>query len=267
MKFRGQDFKKDIIELKKLKATAPEQYTELLKSVTKKYKLSDKTIYREMNKPDHEIGVRKTRDDSGKYKTTVNEKEEKMVTELVASGKSKQEAKKIVEEKTGSKISNRKLERFTPILTGETMFGEDVKAFFEQIFEYELIAPESGIELNYRGKKFLVRKETLNDIILNLVNEYNRQVSSDQKLQLDQTQYMRATMRNDIMYMQSLARAAGDVKSLEACSRMLQRLEMNYGEVDVDLKIILACFRELKPDITEDEAIGLIKKHGDRDNG
>lgn len=267
MKFRGADFKKDIIQLKQLKATDQDKYKEFLKAVSKKYTLSDKTIYREMNKPDNEIGLRKTRGDSGKYKTTVNENDEKMVTELVASGKSKQEAKKIVEEKTGSKISQRKLERFTPKLTGETMFGADVKAFFETIFEYDLIAPESGIELNYKGRKFLVRKDTLNDIILNLVNEYNRQVSSDQKLQLDQTQYMRATMRNDIMYMQSLARAAGDVKSLEACSRMLQRLEMNYGEVDVDLKIIMACFRDLKADITEDEAIGLIKKHGDKDNG
>ncbi len=265
MKFRGAEFRKDIIELKKLKATAPDKYKELLKAVTKKYKCSDKTIYREMNKPDHEIGLRKTRGDSGKYKTPVNEKEEKMVTELVASGKSKQAAKKIVEEKTGAKISGRKLERFKPKLSDTTMYGEDVKKFFEKIAEYEFIAPDSGIELEYKDRKFLVRKDTLNDIILNLVNEYNRQVSADQKLQLDQTQYMRATMRNDIMYMQSLARANGDVKSLEACSRMLQRLEMNYGDIDADLKVIMACFRDLKPDITEDEAIGLIKKHGDKE--
>lgn len=267
MKFRGADFKKDIIQLKKLKATDQDKYKEFLKAVAKKYSISDKTIYREMNKPDNEIGIRKTRDDSGKYKSTVNEKEEKMVTELVASGKSKQAAKKIVEEKTGSKISNRKLERFTPKLTDKTMFGEDVKKFFDKIIELDFIAPDGGIELNCKGNPFLVRKKTLNDISLNLVNEYNMQVSDDQKLQFDETQYIRSTMRNDIMYMQSLARAAGDVKSLEACSRMFQRFEIDYGNIDIDLKIILACFRQLNPTITDDEGLTLIKQIGEKLNG
>lgn len=260
MKHKSVQYKNDIIKLKKLKATNPEEYKKQLDTVSKKHSISVKTIYRDMNKPDSAIGVRKTRKDAGKFKTTVNEKQEKMVTELVASGKPKQEAKKITEEKTGEKISGRKLKRFKPLLAGETLFGEDVKKLFDELLELNLMAPDSGIKVIFRDTEFLVDKETLNSISLDLTNCYNRQADPNKRMQFDLMQYAKMKQLNDVLYMQSIARASADVKSLEACSRMLQRLEIDYGSLDTDLKLILSCFRVLKPDITDDEGITLIKK-------
>lgn len=267
MKFKGEDYRKSVQALNEIRVYDKELYKKKIEETANHFKVSVKTIYRDTKKErDGKIaGLRKTREDSGKFKTKISQTEKQMVTELMKAGKTKQDAVKIASEKTGGKISRRKSDRIRPeaSLGGNSLFGSKAKEFIEKLFEFNLIAPDSGIPLNYKGTKFLVSKEALGDIIMILSNAFNQSAGETNKLQLDRKALMKSQIFNLLLYQISLAKISGNIKDIESITRMYQRMEIDYGNISPDLKAVIKVCRVLKPDITEDEVFSLIKKFGD----
>jgi len=255
-------YQKDINRLKELKATDKNKYLAERELVAQKYNKSIRTIQRDMKK---DKIVRKPRSDSGKPRKNLTDKDKIMLTEARASGKTKKEAVKIVEEKTGKKISNRVASRTEPKLATDksTMFGDEAKKFFEKFFEYDLIAPENGIKFKYKNVSFILDKEHCQDIILTLVDAYNRAADEQNRLQLDRNKYLRSQIFNLISYQVSLAKISGNINDLDRIVRMYQKMEVDYGNISPDLDLLIKVCREIKPDITEDEIFSLIKKLSD----
>lgn len=264
---KGLKYQEAINELKRLRAIDKNKYVKYRGEVAKQFKVSTRTIQRDMKK---EKQVRKTRADAGKYKTEITHDEELMVTELMKAGKSKQEAVKIVSEKKNKKISVRLSNRIEPKETASTgsgrstMFGEEAKNFFEKIFELDMIAPDSGIKSKFKNVSFTVDKEHLSDIILSLVDCYNMNASPGEKLQLDRKQYLRSQIFNLLSYQVSNNKVSCNLLDLNRITMMYQRMEIDYGEISPDLKVVINVCRALKPDITEDEIFALIKKYGEK---
>jgi len=274
-------YQKDINRLKELKAICQRQdsgrqtesdYIIERERIAKKYSKSIRTIQRDMNK---DKIVRKQRSDSGKLRKQLSDKEKQMITEARTAGKTKKEAVRIIEKKTGKKISNRVASRTEPLTpsplptcgTGSqkgegrvTMFGEEAKKFLEQFLEYDLIAPENGIKFKHKNVSFILDKEHCKDIILSLIDAYNKATDETNRLQLDRNKYMRSQIFNLISYQVGIAKISGNILNLERVVRMYQKMEIDYGSLPADLDVLIKVCRAIKPDVTEDEIFSLIKK-------
>lgn len=265
MKFKGEPYRKDIQELIRLKAFDEKKYLKLRDQTSTKYGVSVKTIYRDMSKEKKggHAGLRKTRSDAGKFKTEVTQKEKVMVTELMKAGKTKKEAVNIASQKTGQHISTRKADRIKPDKTSNkkfTMFAPEAKKFIEGFFEFDLIAPDAGIPFKYKGLKFTLVKEDLSDIIMVIINAFNRVADQSGKLQLDRMKLLKSQIFNQLAYQTSVQKVSSNLKDLETITRMYARMEIDYGNLSPDLKVVTQICRTLKPDITEDEIFSMIEQ-------
>lgn len=257
------NYQTEINRLKELKALDENKYIAERELVAEKYKKSIRTIQRDMTKSHL---ARKQRSDSGKLRKNLSDKEKAMITEIRSGGKSKKQAVKIVEEKSGKKISHRVASRTEPVVVPSdkkgkpTMFAEEAKKFFEQFFEYDLIAPENGIPFKYKKVSFILDKEHCQDIILSFVDAYNKSADEANRLQLDRKQYMRAQIFLLLSYQVNLTKISGNITDLDRIVRMYQKMEIDYGSLSPDLDVLIKICRAVKPDITEDEIFSLIKK-------
>lgn len=270
MKYRGKKYEDAIRKLKELRADykikrvkdCKIKYADLMKKICDEFSISDKTIYRDMVKP--VPGLRKNRNDRGKYHTKITEEEILKAEEIIMAGKSKRTVKK----KLG--VSNRKMKRINEKLeeqsakgkaqSEETQFGFEAKEFFNKLFEIDLIAPGKGIKLVYNDVNFIVSKEDLNDIILILSNSYNRACFSDDKKWKVSRDELRNMMMHQLVEDQmKLAQESRDYKMIEAITRMRERMNEDATLPD-DFDTILKVCKELKPDFSKEELIGVIKK-------
>lgn len=274
MKYRGKTYEDNIKRLKALRAEMKIrgrksevgiQYKKLMEKICKKFSISEKTVYRDMNK--RVPGLRKTRADSGKYKSRITKNEVKIAEEIMRAGKTKKEAA------SKAKVSQKKMKRISEKIqkaeagarkSDESMFGKEAKKFFEKFFEFDLIAPEKGVRIRSSSSAgrvdFIVQKEDLKDIILILANAYNRQCFADEKkLKVSRDELRNMMMHQLVEELMMLARDAQDYKMIESITRMLDRLnedEKLPGDFDTIIKIC----KELKPDISASDVIELIKK-------
>lgn len=264
VKYRGNKYKEAIERLKELRANYKItrlqdykiKYLKLMENICKDFSISEKTVYRDMKKKIP--GLRKNRYDQGKCKTRVSNKEIKIFEEVIMAGNLKAEAK------VKANVSQRKVKRITDKIksqskvidkNAESTFGKEAKKFFENIFDFNLIAPNKGIKL----KGFLVPKEDLKDIILILANAYNRQCFADEKkLKVSRDELRNIFMHNLVEEQMMLARDTQDYKMIESITRMLDRLNENEKLPD-DFETMLKVCKELKPDISREELISLIK--------
>jgi len=266
MKYRGNQYELDIKKLKSLKVRDKAAYKAFMITVCDQHGVSEKTVYRDMCK--RVPGLRKTRKDQGKDKTPVKKKELVLADELLSSGHNINKTKEVIMAKTGKKISGRKMSKIVEVVKDsapsdntESNFGFEIKAFLEKIFEFDLIAPDKGIKLKYRTFSFSVKKDDIKDIIMIISNAYNReQFATKHKLALDRDELREHMILQLIEEQIRLANASGDLKAVEALTRMHDRMKQNV-DINSDFKTLQKIARELKPDITTAELVSLIKKH------
>jgi hypothetical protein len=269
MQYRGKKYEEAILKLKEMNANYKmrrlkefkDQYHSFMKKICDEFSISEKTVYRDMIKP--VPGLRKNRNDRGKFRTKITEEEILKAEEIIMAGKSKKTVKEKLE------VSNRKMKRINEKLedtkndkreTEETRFGFEAKEFFNKLFEIELIAPGKGIKLVYNDVNFIVSKDDLNDIILILSNAYNRACFSDnKKLKVSRDELRNMMMQQLVEDQMKLAQSSRDYKMIEAITRMRERMNENATLPD-DFETILKVCKELKPDLSKEDLIGLIKK-------
>ena len=158
-----------INELKALrKLRNKDEYKKLKQSLAKEFGVTLRTIENYLNQS--EPGQRKTRSDAGQPRAQISDKEKQITKEILTGGKEIKLAKKTIEEKTGKKVSNRKLNHIrdkveneiSPLPNEENIkestFGDEAKSIFEKLFELDLIAPNYGIPVNVNGKKIIIPK-------------------------------------------------------------------------------------------------------------
>jgi len=269
MKFKGKEFLEDIRKLKKYKNTDKVKYKMFMKTLCGVYNTSEKTIYREMAKPTP--GVRKTRKDAGKSKTTITPKEKAIVRELLDSGEKKTKVKKVLEKITGKKTSTRKLYKIDKKVKNmkpdkETTFGKNIQSFLERYFEliYWNESKEKTIKLG--SYVFPVNKDDINDVVLVLTNAYNRYAEMNGKklLKIDRLDLMRSKLYNLLAYRLKIAESETDLKTMESLTDIYNKLRVKQTNLPLDYKVLENILKSFKPDITIDEIISLLKEHGEK---
>lgn len=259
---RGKKYIEDIQYLKKLKVLNKVAYQDFLKKVCNTHTVSNKTVYRDMKKKIP--GARKIRKDRGKDKTPVTKKEKLIITELLNTGMTKKEAKEVTEKTLHKKISTRKLTKIQPNSEiEESNFGKDIKKFLEKYFNFDVIAPETGIKIKLKDKNFIINKEDVSDVILILTNAFNRTASDNEKLKFDKLQLFETKQFHLIEEYQRIAEQRIDIKMLEATNRMFLSLKRTNKIQSADFDVVMKICQHLKPDITTNDIITLIEKYSE----
>jgi hypothetical protein len=259
---RGQKYVEDIKKLVSLKVKDPKAYESFKKTIMKEYGISQRTVYRDMK--DKVPGLRKVRKDSGKFKSKIPLKTKLIISEVLMSGNTKKDAIKIAEKLTGQKVSKRAAARTKPVDVEKTNFDKDIKPFLEKICGYDLMGPKAGIKLKLRDLPFTVNKEDLSDIILILTNAFNRSNDSS-GLPLDKNELFRKKIFQLLEYNMKLAEASSDLKSLESITRMYNSIQEEH-ELGSDFEIVYRICAALRPNISRQEVISMIKQHSNTNN-
>lgn len=230
--------------------------------------MPERTFYNQLEK--QYPGLRKRRFDAGKEKKKLPKSVGKIVTEVMLAGKSKKDAVKIAEKKTGVEISAHKvLSIKTDKVVSESVFGVDMKKFVSEIFELDNMAPGAFIIIKVGKHKFEVHYEDLQDIKLILANAFNRSVEDRHKIRIDKSQ-IRDIMVGELFENQiTVAKSDGDLKSVGALVTMQKKLKIKDTVVSPNLKLAYEAAREFKKDLTMPEYISMIKllSRGENANG
>jgi hypothetical protein len=290
MKFNKQ-LNEDITQLKRLRKLkrsrkSPDcgaKYITLQKKIAVKYKVTIRTVQNWLNA--RIPGKRKGRADAGKLRNKPESKEKKLITELIQSGLDIKDIRRIVEKRTGSPLSTRKLNNIRklveksiaekPLSFGEgdstigasgggvepSQFGDQAKQLFVKLFELDLIAPGHGVKIKVNGRYFTVPKEDVEDICLILANAYNRTAAG--KLKLDREHLLRQRLYHLVEAQVRLA-ATEHLNSKEVASMIKQFNDLKEDiKMDANIRTVEKICKELKPDITWSEIGALIRKYTD----
>lgn len=259
-------FEQDVLKIKRI--TDPRKRRQAILKVAAAHGTTDKSIYRHMKKK--VPGLRKVRKDSGKDKTPVTKKEASMVTELVRAGKTRGEASKILSSKTKRPISIRKMTKIShaikkaeePIEPVPSNFGSAALGLIRKLFELDLMAPDSGLKYEYNDVKFFIAKKQLEDIASICATSYNNYVTGDAKrLKGDYIDQLKLQLFYDIQELRRIAKATGNIKDVEALTRMYDRLKTKNVELTPDFYLLEKCMKDLKPEITREQVIAIVKKN------
>lgn len=255
-------YKQDLQKVKKIV-----DHTEKRKAILelcKAWEVSERSLYRDLKSPNP--AIRKIRSDSGVDRIKASKKELNMFRELVHAGKDLQQAKAIVEKKSKREITQYQVNKISDEIKNmnvpdESSFGESIEKFLQKYFKLDLIAPEKGVKVKLGKLSFIVNMEDVNDIVLILVNAYNRNVKDDKKLKLDRNQLVRQKIYHVIEMMLRSAESTQNVKDLEAITRMKKRLDISIQNLNPNFKVVEKVCKEIQPDITFDTIYHLIEKH------
>jgi uncharacterized membrane protein YheB (UPF0754 family) len=255
-------YKQDLAKVKQMADKIKKR--NVIKQLCITWQCSERSIYRDLGSPNP--AVRKIRSDSGVDRIRATKKELKMFRELVAAGKDLGEAKSIVEKKSKREISQYQVNKISNEIKNmdvpeESSFGESIEKFLQKYFKLDMIAPENGVKVKLGSLSFIVSKEDVNDVILILVNSYNRNCKPDNKLKLDRNQLVRQKIYHVIEQTLRTAEQTSSVKDLEAITRMKKRLDIQTQNLNPNFKIVEKVCKELKPDISFDDIYHLIEKH------
>lgn len=273
MKNRGQKYREQIKQLKKLRHRIDRTaYYKLMQNMCSEFAVSDKTIYRDMNK--RLPGIRKHRNDIGRVRSSrVTKTEIKVVEEIMSNANRLKKAKDKIKELTGKNICQPRLNRVRKAIekkikdkSGKTndvqisMFGKNAKQMLEQMFELDLIGDEHFVKLKSPHGSIFLDKNDLKDIIMILANSFNRnQFADSKKLNLDRDELRKIRMMHLVEEQMNVARDNLDYKLVESLTRMLERVQTDIKLPD-DFDTMLKVAKELKADIASSELIELIKR-------
>lgn len=261
MKYNIKEFSEEINRVKGM--VDGTKKTKAIEMLCERYKVSQATIYRHLKK--RMPGIRKARADRGKEKVKPSVKEVKLAAELIKAGKSRQEAKKEIETVTGRKVTSTKLRKLSERLKKENPeieisgFGKVIKIFLEKYFQLDNIAPEANIPIKLGTKEFEIKREDFEDIIMILTNAYNRKATNGDRLKLDRDQMRERMLMNLFEWQIQVASETGNIKDVETLSRIYDRMKPE-SNMDVNIKTLELVCKELRPDITLKEIIGILRK-------
>jgi len=264
---KTKTYDREIEELRMLRAKKlvnpeyKEKYREKMEFIENNFGLSKKSIYRDIRKKNP--SVRKIRTDKNKIKSKPDKKESVMILEAIKSGKTLEKARQVVEEITGKKVSYVKSKRID--VDGadikESSYGNEFRKAIEKMFKYELIAPEKEIEIKLGGYKFTITKEDAGDIIMILTNAYNRwQKHNELDLPLDRDLLREHMLMHLFEEQLRIAQDQRDLKNVELLTRIYERMRSDFN-MNSDFAVFEKCMRELKPGITREEVISIIKRN------
>lgn len=273
---RGESYRRAIEELRALQASAritpphhplkrkrTDAYNHAKRRICKQYRISIKTLYRDLHKP--VPGLRKRRNDRGKIRRRNYHTLIRKVDELMRAGKTQKDIKSRL------KLSEKRMRRArkkiaeSDVRPIRSMFGSEAKKFLQKLFQLDLIAPDRGIALHYKGMGITVGREDLKDVCLILANAYNRQCHAEEKkLKVDRSQLRTAMMHHLVEELMQLAKEQADYKLVESLTRMLDRLK-EETQLPADFETMVRVCQELKRDIAREEVIALIKKVADEE--
>lgn len=266
-------YQSDIKKLLQLKAKDKTGYKKFYAELQKKYGKNYKQILRDLNKlkEGQTPGIRAKRSDADKEKRPPSKKQAKTYMELVKGGKSKTDARKMTEKITGQKLSYHQERKLQDDLVGdeipETTFGSEAKKFISKLFELNLIAPDKGLKHKFKSVTLFIQKPDLEAIRNILATVYNRHVEGKDHITVDRNALLREEMFYSAAEFRRLADERGDVKMLEACSRIQARLDPNRKvELPNDFTAFLHAMKKLKADITREEAVDLLMESCDELN-
>jgi hypothetical protein len=137
---------------------------------------------------------------------------------------------------------------------------DELTNFFEFFFKIDLI-PSKGIQLQFKNKKFFLEKDEVADIILILVNAYNKYASAKTKLKHDRDELIKSKLYHLVEAQILKFKETSKPKDVEILMRQYAHLRKQDFKITSDLKVFEKCMKELKPDITFNEIYALIKKH------
>lgn len=254
---RGTKYIEDIRQLRSLKLKDKAAYFAFFKTVMKEYDISQRTLYRDM-KSKKTPGLRKTRKDSGKFRSKMSLSQQRIMSEAMESGLTKQAAVKLAEERAKKKVSARVANRTKLISVPVTNFDDNIKPFLEKLCGYNLMSPKSAIKLKLGKLSFSVVKEDLSDIILILTNAFNRS-NENNSIPLDKNELFKKKIFQLLEYNIKLAEENSDLKSLESITRMYNSIQEDH-DLGTDFELVYKLCSALRPGISRPEIISMIKQ-------
>jgi hypothetical protein len=162
------------------------------------------------------------------------------------------------------KFINTKKKNECSIKNENNVEKDELTKFFENFFAIDLV-PVEGIQLQFKNKKFFLEKDEIADIILILVNAYNKYASVNTKLKFDREELLKSKLYHLVEAQIRKLRESSKPKEVESLMRQYAHLKKRDFKITSDLKVFEKCMRELKPDITFGEIYALIKKHSKED--
>ena len=259
MKKKNNKYADRIRELKNYNVKDKKKFNEELKNIMTEFGFSRATVYRDMNKK--QPAMRKRRSDSGKVKNPVTRNEQKIITEAMLAGRTKQQAIAVAEEMLDEKISTRKGVRIETDAEVEiTVFASEAKKFIDKILQLDLIAPEAGMYFKYKDIAFKVEKNYLEDIALILATAYNQQAGAP-LLAVDREQLVRSQLFHLIQEAMRVANDQFDIHLYRELSKMYKDLKGVSSKImSTDFYVVERAMKFVKPDLTKEEIITIIKK-------
>jgi hypothetical protein len=143
-------------------------------------------------------------------------------------------------------------DEYSSNITGDLVF-----LFFHRLLNYGLRDTEKGIRMALIDDVFTLTKSDIDDFCLLLANAYNR--SAEKQVHIKKDDYLKMKVRH---LLEQRLRAGEDLvsfKELDSVTRVYKRLETVTSEININY-IQVIC-NELKPGITIEEVLHLIKKH------
>lgn len=245
-------------------------YLELKKLIKEKHNVTDPTISRDLAKlrKGKTPGIRKERKDAGIEKKPVSKKKIKEVKELIQSGGSIQEAKRILKELHGDDITNHEMNKIIAGLEDveddETSFGSEGKKLIEKIFQHSLMGDENVLTVKLNGKKIQLNKEDIADVMMPLATAYNRHVSGESSLDVDRIAWFKIKLYHFSEELLNIAMSKNSIKDAGTLSLINKRLEVD-SPMTADYIVLKKCIRSIDPTITEQQIIAMVKKHSGYD--
>jgi len=270
MKFKGNDFKKAILEIKKLPNGSKKRAA--IMQAAKKYETSDKTIYRELKEKPAKIGMREKRSDAGKDKITIGKKELSLLDELIQAGKTLQQAKPLIEKKLKVKISHSKLNKMSSLLKTRSIndnsnYGSEVKSLISKSLKLDEIGfgKTVPVKFKYSDKVLNVKltKQDIEQVAMICAARFNMsEFSEKKKLRIDDNRLLRTQLKYIVSEEIQKAMETGSLESLDKLSLIQGRLDDSVGTISPDFELALITIQhEFKDSITPEELLSLFEKY------
>jgi hypothetical protein len=259
------DFKylQDIQQIK-LQTDDSERF-KLVKALAKSKDVKPSTIYRHLKDgvPGHNG---KSRSDKGTEKIPITKKQLEIAAELKKSGAKLPEIQKEIEERTGSEISMRTLNKITQMIKHVeddkiSEFGDPFDDFIKKHFNLDKIPADQNLPITLGPFTWQMPKEDVLVQVMLLKNSFNKaQLNSETHFPLD-SEAVRETLLLQIhMSMLLKLRDSGDVKDLKELNIINKGFRMQL-DLTEDLKAIERYCQELKPGVTLIEIAAGIRRH------
>lgn len=119
---------------------------------------------------------------------------------------------------------------------------------------------KTDYNFDYKGTAFTVSPAAIRDITLILAAEYNNSLNKE-ILSIDRDELLRSQLFHLAQEAVRLADETKDPKFLRSLTQIYKDLKGSDVHLSADLETFIKCMKDLKPGISKEECIALIKKH------